>query len=192
MMDIKQKLQQIIGRAIIAAVKDGTPNQQVQIKVMADEDTEAERFTEYGFTSVPHDGSEAITVFVGGDRSHGIVIATSDRRYRLKGLQNGEVAIYTDEESYIKLARGKIIEIVGQRVNITAPDGLHIDGVLHTQSDVIAEGNAQVTGNVTVAGGVSAAGVIASATDVSSDGKSFNSHTHNENGTGGGTTTPPN
>lgn len=186
LQSLSNKVQLMVGRAIIAAVNEQSPNQQVQIKLLADEDTEAERFTEYGFTSVPHDGCEAITIFVGGNRDHGIVIGTSDRRYRLKGLQNGEVAIYTDEGSHIKLARGKLIEIVGQRVNITAPDGLHIDGVLHTQTHVIADGN------VTVAGQVIATGTISSATDVSSAGKSFNAHTHNENGTGGGTTTPPN
>lgn len=70
-----------------------------------------ERIQNYGFTAVPHSGAEGIVVFAGGDRSHGLVIAVEDKRYRLKSLQNGEVAIYTDEGDNITLKRGKVIEI---------------------------------------------------------------------------------
>ena len=32
-------------------------------------------------------------VFTGGNRSHGALVVVGDRRYRLKGLKEGEVAL---------------------------------------------------------------------------------------------------
>lgn len=58
-----------------------------------------------------HAGAEAVVLFPSGDRSHGVVISVADRRYRLKGLKSGEVAIYTDEGDSIILKRGRVTEI---------------------------------------------------------------------------------
>jgi phage baseplate assembly protein V len=69
-----------------------------------------ELFQHYGFTSTPPAGTMAIVAPVGGRTSHGVIIATENSAYRLQGLENGEVAIYTDEGSSVVLKRGKIIE----------------------------------------------------------------------------------
>ncbi|WP_431477838.1 phage baseplate assembly protein domain-containing protein [Massilia eburnea] len=58
-----------------------------------------------GFTSVPKPGAEGVVVFVGGNRDHGLVIAVEDRRFRLKGLASGEVAIYDDQGQKVHLTR---------------------------------------------------------------------------------------
>jgi hypothetical protein len=47
----------------------------------------AERFQDYGFTSNPKRGAEAIVLFPGGQRAHAIIIAVDDRRYRKTGLE---------------------------------------------------------------------------------------------------------
>lgn len=46
---------------------------------------------------------------VGGLRSHGIVIAVEDRRYRMTGLQSGEVALYDDLGQQVYLTREGIL-----------------------------------------------------------------------------------
>jgi phage gp45-like len=48
---------------------------------------------------------------VGGDRNNGVVVAVGDRKFRLKGLQGGEVAMYTDEGDIIIMKRGHNIKV---------------------------------------------------------------------------------
>ncbi len=67
-----------------------------------------EYFQHYGFTSRPLEGAEIIIIREG---NHILGIASDDRRYRL-AVENGEVALYTDEGDKIHLKRDKTIEIV--------------------------------------------------------------------------------
>jgi phage baseplate assembly protein V len=93
---LKRRVLLTVGRAVLTAVNDATKAQSVQLTGLADEVCDdVERFQEYGFTSVPLADCEAVLVAVGGNRAHGIVVATEDRRYRPTGLAAGEVALYT-------------------------------------------------------------------------------------------------
>jgi len=71
---------------------------------------EAELIQDYGFTSVPPGGTMGVVIPLGGRTSHGVVVATEHATYRLKALNTGEVAIYTDEGAKIVLKRGRVIE----------------------------------------------------------------------------------
>ena len=118
---IKQKVMLTIGRAILTLVNDSTKVQSVQITLFADEvKDDVERFQEYGFTSVPITGAEGACVFVGGNRDHGIVVATDDRRFRPTGLKPGEVALYTAEGDTIIMKNGKLIETNTARSKLAA------------------------------------------------------------------------
>jgi phage baseplate assembly protein V len=99
-------------RGRMALVNDAKKLQQVQVELLADETKDdVERFQQYGFTSVPLEGAEALVVFLGGGRDHGIVFAIDDRRYRLTKLEAGDVALYTDEGTSIILTRDRTIKI---------------------------------------------------------------------------------
>ncbi len=41
------------------------------------------------------DGAEAVMLFPGGDRSHGVAVVVADRRYRLKGLKREKKSLFT-------------------------------------------------------------------------------------------------
>ena len=112
----------MVGRAVLsAAANDSTKLQTLQISALADETLEGlERFQNYGFTSVPFKGAEAVVVFPQGNRDHGIVIAVDDRRYRLKGMANGEVAMYTDEGHYVQIKRGGVVAVNATRIELGA------------------------------------------------------------------------
>jgi phage gp45-like len=69
-----------------------------------------EYFQHYGFTSRPLSGAEIILIREG---NHIIAVASDDRRYRI-ALEDGEVALYTDEGDKIHLKRDKTIEIVSR------------------------------------------------------------------------------
>lgn len=119
------RLRLMIGRAIVNLINDAALAQELQVDLLADETQDnVERFQDYGFTSHPHPGAEALTACPGGLRSHAIVIAVEDRRFRLTGLQQGEVAMYDDLGNVILLGR-EAVEVTGvTKVKVTAPQVL--------------------------------------------------------------------
>lgn len=107
---IQGRIQMMVGRAVISAVNDTLKAQALQVELLDGEAQDGiENYQSYGFTSVPLSGAEAVIAFVGGLRSHGICIGTVDRRYRLKGLQPGEVALYDDQGQKVVIGRDGII-----------------------------------------------------------------------------------
>lgn len=115
----------------------------------------------YGFTSAPKAGAELVATRVHGSIENTVILLVADRRYRLKILEEGDVAIYNDEGSYVWLKRGNKIEI-------GASGGVKILGSLEVTGDV----SDQVGSLAALRAG-------------------YNAHTHVENGTGGGVTDPP-
>jgi phage baseplate assembly protein V len=112
LLPLQRRIMLMVSRVVIAAVNDSLKLQAVKMSLLDGEVADTvERFQQYGLTSNPKTGAEGIAVFVGGNRDHGVVIAVDDRRYRLKNLAEGEVAIYTDEGDKIHLKRGRKIEI---------------------------------------------------------------------------------
>jgi phage baseplate assembly protein V len=120
---IAGRLQMMIGRGVVSAADDAPQAQALQIELLADEVQDGvERFQGYGFTSHPHPGAEAVVVAVGGTRSHVIVVQVEDRRYRLKNLAPGEVALFDDLGQVIHLKRDGIAIASPLKVSIDAPE----------------------------------------------------------------------
>jgi phage baseplate assembly protein V len=114
-------LNSVFSRGTITLVNDDTGMQSAQAKFLADEVLDnLPRVQDYGFTSNPKVGAEALAIFLGGRRSNGAIIKVDDRRYRLKGLKSGEVAIYTDEGDKIVLKRGNKIEVTTNEYVVNA------------------------------------------------------------------------
>lgn len=122
MRALEGRLRGMISRAIVRLVDDARQEQELQLELLADEGQDAvERIQPYGLTSHPHPGAEAIVGCVGGLRSHMVALVVGDRRYRLTGLQAGEVALFDDLGNRIKLGRDRI-DITGMaEITITAP-----------------------------------------------------------------------
>lgn len=117
---LEGRVRGMVARAIVRLVDDARRAQELQLELLAGESQDAvERFQNYGLTSAPHPGAEALVVFAGGLRSHGVVLAVEDRRYRLTGLAQGEVALFDDLGNVIKLGR--------QRIDVTAVSELRVE-----------------------------------------------------------------
>jgi phage baseplate assembly protein V len=118
--ETRQRVNMSVARGLVALADDGKKMQRVQLRLLSDETKDnVEHFQPYGFTSVPLQGAEAVCVFVGGGRDHGLVVCVDDRRYRLKNLEGGEVALYTDEGTSVVLRRGKIVEVTCKEYRLT-------------------------------------------------------------------------
>jgi phage baseplate assembly protein V len=118
--ETRQRVAMGVARGLVALTDDAKKMQRVQLRLLSDETKDnVEHFQPYGFTSVPQTGAEAVCVFVGGGRDHGIVLVVDDRRYRLKGLEAGEVALYTDEGASVVLKRGEVIAVTCKEYRVT-------------------------------------------------------------------------
>lgn len=142
-----------IARATIKSVNDKTKLRQLDVEALQGEQLPAvEHFEGYGFTSVPvaSDDSgkaEAIVAFVGGSRSHPVVVAWGDRRSRPTGLAPGDSVIYHKNGSKVHLSSdGIAIETAGNPATFTAggvtmkfsSTGLEITGgtIKHNGKDI--------------------------------------------------------
>lgn len=185
---LRDKIALSIARAVINLVNDVTPLQGAQISLLADETRDhMTRMQEYGFTSVPHSGCLAIAVFAGGDRSNGAVIATDDPRYRMKNLQSGEVAIYTDEGDYVHLRRGRVVEISTKKLVVNASDRVEINAPL-----TLFAGRWQQTGELSNEASTMIGGFRNVGGQVISNNVTLETHTHRGVQPGSGNTGQPN
>lgn len=169
---LERRLINMVAAAIIRRVEDGVKIQEVQVDLLADETaTGLQRLQEYGFTSVPLDGATALALFLGGNRDHGVVIATDDGRHRPSGLAAGDVAAYDSRGQTIKLTATGIEIDTALPITVTAPS------VTFDVPDV------QITGNLTVLTGTTPLSLATFR-------GTYNTHTHPENDNGGPTSAP--
>lgn len=183
---LQRRVMLMFSRAVIHDTDDAPKCQEAQVSLLAGEArARVERFQEYGFSSRPQNGAEAAMVFVGGGRDHGIIVATEDRRYRVTGLERGEVAIYTDEGDSIILRRGRLVEVTTQtyrlncqRCEINASEGVDLNTPTVAASNHVTAGQ-EITDRLE-SGGRS----MASMREI------YDRHVHPENDNGGPTDEP--
>jgi phage baseplate assembly protein V len=161
---IRRRLAHLVARAVVTLVNDTAKMQTLQLGLLADEALDAaEHWQPYGVTYKPHAGAEALVLAVGGHRAHSVVIACADRRYRLTGLEDGEVALYSDEGDKVHLKRGRVIEVVTETLNISASTAVNFDTpVINTTGQILSAGDQ-------VAAGISQTGHTHGAVQTGSD-----------------------
>ena len=116
---VRNRVMMLVSRGLLELVKDSNGIQLVKVNLLAGEARDnVERFQQYGLTSNPQPGAECIAIFQGGNREAGIIISIDDRRFRLKNLADGEVALYTDEGDKLHFKRNSTIIIESDNVEI--------------------------------------------------------------------------
>ncbi|MGU9832543.1 MULTISPECIES: phage baseplate assembly protein V [unclassified Pseudomonas] len=142
-------LTNFLARGVVALANSASKLQSLQLRLLAGEvKDQVEHLEPYGFTACPHDGAEALAGFIGGDRSHGVVIVVADRRFRLQGLSPGEVAMYTDEGDKLHFKRDRIIDIETVTLNVKATQSVNFDTPLIKTTGRIESDGDQVAGGV--------------------------------------------
>jgi len=101
---LKMRVLGVVERGVVVLSTASTKLQALQLKIAGEAtDDDLEHFEPYGLTSRPRDpaatgdeegSAEAVALALGGNRDHQIVIMVADRRYRITGLEKGEVALY--------------------------------------------------------------------------------------------------
>lgn len=171
---VRRRVMMTVGRAVLRAVDDSGSRQTAQIEALKGEVRDlVERMQNYGFTSVPLPGADAAVVFVAGNREQGIIVAVDDRRYRLTGLEGGEVAIYDDQGQKVHLTRTGIVIDGGSVGPITFQNATKaVFNVPVEIAQALTMTGAGAAGNITTGG------TITATTDVVGGGKSLKTHIH--------------
>lgn len=185
---LTRRVNNMVARAVVWMADDSTKLQQLQVSLQANEVRIAERFQQYGFSSVPLSESEAVLLFPAGLRDHVLAIAVDDRRYRPTSLAAGECGLYHFEGDYIRLKNGRIVEVVaGTKVDVTAPEV-----VVHAATKVRLESPlVEMTGNLTVTGNVTSSGQVQGNTVRTAAGVQLGTHVHSGVTAGGANTGAP-
>lgn len=119
---VYQRILHIVGRGRITTGNDSGAVQSQQVQLGLDEIKDnIPRLAEFGLTSMPPVGSDAVLVFIGGDRSNGAIIATGHQASRPKNLAPGETMLYSQDGKsiYITAAGGIVVEAKGQAVTVS-------------------------------------------------------------------------
>ena len=145
---LRRRIALMIRRALIDLVNDDHAVQVLQLKVYRDELRQGvERLQEYGFSSVPLPGGQAVLAAVDGEAGHCLVIGTDDRRHRPRKLKPGDVMLYTsrnrvgeeDSEHHVYFeAATRTVRVRADKIRLSADDnGVEIDA---GAGDVVVNG----------------------------------------------------
>jgi len=183
---LKARIQLMVGRALLAAVDNSGKTQRLHIQLMADEEISGvERFQDYGVESYPLADAEALAVFLGGNREHGIVVRVHDRRYRPLDLEEGDVQVYsmhgTPHRIWLRKDGGNTviqIDCAKQVINASKSREITTPETTHT-GDYEIDGNEHVTGTIDADGTItSLADVIDAVRSMQADRVIYNKHKH--------------
>lgn len=190
---LQREIRLMLARAVVSLVQSGAGFQTMQVELLDGEVRDGvEHFESYGFTSVPLEGAEGLFASIAGNRDHGILVSVGNRKFRLKGMKGGEVAMFTDEGDFIKFKRGRNMEVVcGTKAMVTCPD---VELVCETKCKITCPdtelvGNLTVTQNIVAGGNISDQNGAKSMADMRSK---YDSHDHNENNVLNSPTNKPN
>jgi phage gp45-like len=133
-----RRVQMMLAPVKITATDDTGPVHRAQVRAMAPEQIDNVAVLQlYGLASHAMVGSDAMALFVSGDRSNAVIVATNNQDARMRNLKSGEVALYTDEGDSVLLSRGRIISIkCGTKVHIDCPL-VEMTGDLHVTGEVV-------------------------------------------------------
>jgi phage baseplate assembly protein V len=120
---LKNRIMLMISRGVLESSDDSTGVQTIQASLLKGEVNEnIARMQNYGFTSRPISGAEALVLFPSGNREHGIAVVVDDRTYRLKGLAEGEVALYDDQGQIVHIKRDRILIQTSKKIVLDGPN----------------------------------------------------------------------
>lgn len=179
---LRRRMAVMIGRCILSALDSAPGVQSAAVTIMADENMKGVEYMEpYGFTSAPLVGAEGLILNIGAQRGACVALCLGSRKFRLRGLKSGEVALYTDEGDKLVFERGNTVRLTtrnfiadaAEKAVINAPE-TEITGHLTIRRGITwggvangLDGPAQTEGGLNNTGG-----------EISSNGKVLDTHTH--------------
>ncbi|MBY8111742.1 phage baseplate assembly protein V [Vibrio fluvialis] len=164
LMPLRRKIYSMVGRAIVTGVIEDLQRQNLQIRIENDESSDnIERFQDYGFSSYPPEGSEAVVLAMKGSLDQRVAVAVEKKELRPKGEQD-DVFIYHADGHFIRLTKDrKLIISVAEAIleattsfTIISPQNT-IQGPLHVTEGITTDLGIDATGGITSQGTIAGA-----------------------------------
>lgn len=177
-----RRVQLMSGWGRVAFSDDSKTAQLLQVKLNDSETRDGTpRIAEFGFSSRPPNGSDVLVVFLGGDRSKGVVVATGHQASRPLNLAEGESMVYDlwGKSIWLTKNNGIIVEAKGAPVTVNNATAVTINAA---EQVLLNTPLLKVTGDIEAGGNISD-----SKRSMQGDRDLFNQHT---NGSGTSTPTP--
>lgn len=179
----------VVGRGRIKTGSDAGPVQQQQVRLGQFETfDDIPRISEYGFNSMPPAESDAVLIFVGGNRLDGVIIGTGHQQFRMRSLKPGEVSISDNLGQSVYLTQqGIVIDGGGLPVLVRNTPSVTLDTpMVHATGDMQVDGALVVNKDATVQQNVLVAQSVTAQGDISDHGSKsmaamrqvFNDHSH--------------
>ena len=126
---IRNRVRLMVARALISAATDDEGGLRLELDLGAGEfRDDLELVQQFGVSSRPLPGSQAVTLFLGGSRDSGVVVATKGMGPEMSiSLKPGEVCLHTAEGDSIHLKNGRVVSITTGTLEITATTAVRID-----------------------------------------------------------------
>lgn len=175
-----RRIQLVVGRGRVTTSNDTGAVQMLQVRLGALETRDTTpRLAEFGFTSRPPVGSDVVVLFLAGDRSNGVAVATGHQPSRPTGLAEGECKLYDlwGKSIYLTQSSGIVIDAKGTPVTVNNATTVTINA---SNEVVMNTPTLQVNGNIMASGNITDA-----TRSMAADRAIYNQHTN-----GSGTTTP--
>lgn len=143
---LARKISRKILRALVVMSDDEKALQTLQVKLPGGEVWSGlERLQNFGFTSRPKKGAQVGVALLNED--DGFAFVVDDRRYRVKALAAGDVAMYD--------AHGNVLKFTKDKVFLSAVVPVDVDSPLTTfKGAVVFDKTVQVKGNAQFDAGV--------------------------------------
>lgn len=177
---VRRRLRSMANRAKVTGVVESLQRQNLQLQIENDEAVDdIERFQNYGMTSYPPVGSEAVVMALKGSLDQRVAVAVEKKDLRPKGEQN-DVIVYHAEGHQIRLtSSGQIIvtatDVIFEAANsftIISPETL-IQGPLHVTGGISTDLGIFATGGITSSS-------VVSGSDLTAGNISYLGHKHRD------------
>lgn len=156
-----RRMQLVVGRGRVTTSNDAGAVQLLQVRLGALETHDnTPRLAEFGLATRPPTGSDVVVLFIAGDRSNGVAVASGHQSSRPTNLAEGESMLYDlwGKSIYLTESGGIVINAKGTdvtindaaSVTINASTKVALESPLVTTSQVLQAGNG-ATGTFTSA-----------------------------------------
>lgn len=149
-MDLISKIKSLLGHATcMSSSADGS---SVDAECIEGSHSAMRMMQEYGIVSRPMRGCRLFAAFIGGDRGHGVCIASRGRK--VPNIEDGEVAVYSDYGQKILLKKdGSVLMVPASGKRVRIESDLDVAGNVNSSGEVTAKAvDVPVTGMVPEAG----------------------------------------
>jgi phage gp45-like len=114
---LKRKVKQMVVQAIVDGTDDGGSMQLLSLTVGNNETlTNVPHLQPFGITARPSKDARTVVLFVNGNRDIPVALNIDETGKRPINLEEGEVAVYKDQDNYIKFDQDNnvLINCTGQ------------------------------------------------------------------------------